>query len=95
MSTAPSAGSDGNPTADSNTELDKVKADLAWAQAELKHIQTDIGDSWWFHDMAVYGGMYLTLWLASVPAGAGWDALIAAAPTAAMSLLRRVMGNQL
>jgi hypothetical protein len=92
MSTAPSGAPGGNPPVVS--ELDRVKNDLARARADLQVIRAELHGSWLFHDMIVYGGMYLTLWLSSVPAGAGWDVLIAAAPAAGMSLLRRAIGNQ-
>lgn len=91
MSTAPSAASAGSPH---TSELDAAKNKVASLEAELTALYADIHGSWLFHDLVVYGGMYLTLWLAAVPAGAGWDALIAAAPAAGMSMLRRAMGNQ-
>jgi hypothetical protein len=92
MSTEPSGAPGGNPPVVS--ELDRVKNELIKARADLRMVHAELHGSWLFHDMIVYGGMYLTLWLSSVPAGAGWDVLIAAAPAAGMSLLRRVIGNQ-
>jgi hypothetical protein len=79
MSTAPSGGQGGVPDA---------------TESRITRYEIDVAGSWLFHDLVVYGGMYLTLWLSSVPAGAGWDAAIALAPAAGMSLLRRVTGNQ-
>lgn len=43
------------------------------------------------HDLLLYGGIYLTLWAADIPAGAGWDAAIAAAPVALSQLVRQIL----
>jgi hypothetical protein len=45
------------------------------------------------HDVILYAGSYLTLLLADMPAGGGWDALIAAAPVAASQLVRQTVGK--
>jgi hypothetical protein len=79
MSTAPSSGPAGVPDA---------------TESRISRYEKDVTGSWLFHDMVVYGGIYVTMLLASVPAGAGWDVLIAAAPTVGMSLLRRILGSQ-
>lgn len=46
-----------------------------------------------FHDLLLYGGIYLTLWAGDLPAGAGWDAMIAAAPIALSQLIRQILSG--
>lgn len=92
MSTEPSGVSDGAHAA---SELDRVKADLAKAGNEIRELRGAAAKSWLLHDILLYGGSFLTLWLAQVPAGAGWDAAIAVAPTALSALLRQVTGKEI
>jgi hypothetical protein len=77
------------------TELERLQADLNKAAADLRAIRIQASKSWAIHDVLLYGGSYLTLWLSSVPAGAGWDVLIAAAPPALSALLRQINGKPL
>jgi hypothetical protein len=90
MSTEPSAAPAGNPAVGS--ELDILKKDLAAAEEEIKRWESTSG--WLIHDVLVYAGGYLTLWLSSVPAGAGWDALIAAAFPALTAFGRMLVGKE-
>lgn len=48
---------------------------------------------WVIHDVLLYLGIYLTLWLGDIPAGGGWDAAISAAPVALSALLRQILGK--
>lgn len=48
---------------------------------------------WFVHDLLLYAGSYLTLWLAQVPAGGGWDAAIGVAPVALSAVVRQVLGK--
>ena len=54
----------------------------------LKHLLADPALP---HDALLYGGSFLTLWLANVPAGAGWDTLLAAIPPTISQVVRKVM----
>jgi hypothetical protein len=90
MSTEPSAVPDGGHAVGS--ELSILKADLAAAEEEIKRWESTNG--WLVHDILVYAGGYLTLWLSSVPAGAGWDALIATAFPALTAFGRMLVGKE-
>lgn len=79
-STAPSESAAGSPAAGTKAT---TKARLALWPAP----------SWLVHDVILYAGSYLTLLLADMPAGGGWDALIAAAPVAASQLVRQTVGK--
>lgn len=92
MSTEPSESSVGNPAA---SELDRLKADLLNAETRVRALRIAESKSWLVHDVLLYGGSFLTLWLSNAPAGAGWDVLIAAAPTALSALLREITGKQI
>lgn len=59
----------------------------ASAEQQIKTVATA---PWFVHDVLLYAVLYLTLWLGDVPAGGGWDALIAAAPVALSQLVRSI-----
>lgn len=48
---------------------------------------------WFVHDLLLYLGSYLTLWLADTPAGGGWDAAISVAPVALSAVVRQILGK--
>lgn len=46
------------------------------------------------HDALVYAAAYAGFILADTPVGAGWDALLAAAPVAASQVVRLFLTNE-
>ena len=48
---------------------------------------------WLQHDVMLYAGSFVTLWLANTPSGAGWDTLIAAAPVASSQAFRMLLAK--